>query len=193
MPKVMEKGYVYIAQPPLYKVKRGKEERYIKDDEALKDFLLDAVVKDVELESEEVEKLITGDRLRTLLRKLIRYEALLNHQLKKRVPVELLRTLTLIDGLTSDGLKDQKKVKGLIETLKRQLLISYPGLKVAFEPGKDEERMSFNIEGMIDRNGSGTRAVINEDLITSAEFRELQGLAPLSIGMGRPPYITDCP
>jgi len=189
----MEKGYVYIAQPPLYKVKRGKEERYIKDDEALKDFLLDAVVKDVELESEEVEKLITGDRLRTLLRKLIRYEALLNHQLKKRVPVELLRTLTLIDGLTSDGLKDQKKVKGLIETLKRQLLISYPGLKVAFEPGKDEERMSFNIEGMIDRNGSGTRAVINEDLITSAEFRELQGLAPLSIGMGRPPYITDCP
>ncbi len=188
MPKVIEKGYVYIAQPPLYKVKRGKDERYIKDNEVLKDFLLEAVVKGVELESEEGKKLITGDRLRTLLKKLIRYEALLNHQLKKRVPVELLRTLTLIDGLTSNGLKDQKKVNELIETLKRQLLIIYPGLKVAFEPGKDEERMAFYIEGMIDRDGSSTRAIINEDLITSAEFRELQGLTPLSIGMGRSPY-----
>lgn len=188
MSKMIEKGYIYIAQPPLYKVKRGKEERYIKDNDALKDFLLEAAVKDVELESDNGKKVVTGDRLRVLLKKLIRYETLLNHQLKKRAPVELFMALNLIEGFTHEGLKDQKKAKGIIEKMQRELSTIHPGLKVTFELGRDEERMAFYIESRIERDGTSTRAVISEDLITSAEFRELQALSPLSIGMGRPPY-----
>ena len=49
MPELIEKGYIYIAQPPLYKVKRGKQETYIKDDAELKSFLLLSAIEGTRL------------------------------------------------------------------------------------------------------------------------------------------------
>ena len=63
MPQVIERGYLYIAQPPLFKVKRGKTERYIKDDSRMEDFLLDLAAEDIELYSPEQDAWLTGERL----------------------------------------------------------------------------------------------------------------------------------
>ncbi len=63
MPQIIERGYLYIAQPPLFKVKRGKTERYIKDDSRMEDFLLDLAAEDVELFSPEQDAYLTGERL----------------------------------------------------------------------------------------------------------------------------------
>ena len=57
MPQIIERGYLYIAQPPLFKVKRGKTERYIKDDSRMEDFLLDLAAEDIELFAPEQDRL----------------------------------------------------------------------------------------------------------------------------------------
>ena len=49
MPELIERGYIYIAQPPLFKVKKGKTERYLKDEPSLNEYLADLAVEDVEV------------------------------------------------------------------------------------------------------------------------------------------------
>ncbi len=60
MPQIIERGYLYIAQPPLFKVKRGKTERYIKDDSRMEDFLLDLAAEDIELFAPEQDRWLNG-------------------------------------------------------------------------------------------------------------------------------------
>ena len=57
MPELLERGYIYIAQPPLFKVKKGKTERYLKDEMALNEYLADLAVEDVEVYLEGVQEL----------------------------------------------------------------------------------------------------------------------------------------
>ena len=86
MPQVLEAGYLYIAQPPLYKAKRGKAERYLKDEEALEDYLIGLGADDVIVAAKEK---IEGKALKTLIKKLIRYERVLDST-PCRVPVSPL-------------------------------------------------------------------------------------------------------
>ena len=83
MPELLERGYIYIAQPPLFKVKKGKTERYLKDEMALNEYLADIAVEDVEVYVEGVQGYVTGRRLLPILKKLIAFETLLGRLNKK--------------------------------------------------------------------------------------------------------------
>ncbi|MEZ2719832.1 DNA topoisomerase (ATP-hydrolyzing) subunit B [Paenalcaligenes hominis] len=71
MPELVERGYIYIAQPPLYKVKVGRDERYLKDDAEEAQFMLGLAVKDAAVLPSEGAELITGDALEELIRQYV--------------------------------------------------------------------------------------------------------------------------
>lgn len=71
MPELVERGYIYIAQPPLYKVKVGREERYLKDDAEEAQFMLGLAVKDAAVLPREGAEPITGETLEELIRQYV--------------------------------------------------------------------------------------------------------------------------
>ena len=69
MPDLVEKGHLFIAQPPLYKVKRGKQERYLKDEQMLEDYLIELGTEDMRLRATNDGNGIAGQALQGLRQK----------------------------------------------------------------------------------------------------------------------------
>lgn len=97
MPELIERGYIYIGQPPLYKVKRGKQEQYIKDDEELNAYLLQLAVDKAVLHPGAGAPPITGVPLEALMREYYQMDAILT-RLGRSYPALLLRELVYHDA-----------------------------------------------------------------------------------------------
>ncbi|BDU60810.1 DNA gyrase subunit B [Candidatus Rickettsia kotlanii] len=82
MPELINKGYLYIAQPPLYKVKKGAAELYLKNEQALQDYLITSTINDATLILDGKEQLV-GDNLEELINKVVKFNGLLDHASKK--------------------------------------------------------------------------------------------------------------
>jgi DNA gyrase subunit B len=92
MPELVEGGHIYIAQPPLYKVKHGRDERYLKDDHELKDYLLRLALKDAELHRGDGLPPLTREALAELAREYILAQAVIE-RLSPRIDAGVLRAL----------------------------------------------------------------------------------------------------
>jgi len=117
MPELISRGYIYIAQPPLYKVKNGKQEQYVKDDDALEAYLLQQALNDASLIPGEGLPPIMPHALELLVKKFNRFKKLIDrHQLT--YPEVLLRQLSHVPVLELDDLHDEAKVTAWVEQLK---------------------------------------------------------------------------
>lgn len=100
-PELIERGHIYIAQPPLYKVKKGRQELYLKDDEALKSYLLSSTIDDTQLHVDENAPAITGQALEQLLNEYNQAQ-LVKARLQIKYPAILLDALCYLPKLTLD-------------------------------------------------------------------------------------------
>ncbi len=93
MPQIVERGHLYIAQPPLYKVKRGKKELYLRNEAAMQNYLLEEGTEDMTLFLEDGSKSYTGKQIIPLLRQLVEYRTLLDKFVRKGINEDLVRVL----------------------------------------------------------------------------------------------------
>jgi DNA gyrase subunit B len=188
MPELLERGYIYIAQPPLFKVKKGKVERYLKDEGALNEYLADLAVEDVHLYLEGTQDFVTGRRLLPILKKMIAFETLLARFNKKPHEAAMMRAFVDEPGLDRDLLKDQTALADAVANVKKTLRIVYPKLEPSLEILPDEEHQSNKMLCRLQASGTTFGLDVTHDLVGSADFRELQKLSPSAIGLGRAPY-----
>ena len=188
MHELVEQGYVYIAQPPLFKVKKAKSERYLKDEAGLNEYLSDLAVEEVEVFFEQDNEFLTGPHLLPKLRNLIAFEDLLNRFSKKQYEIGILRAFVTQPGLDRDLLKDTRALQGVIAGAREMLGQAYTQSDVNLEIQEDEEHHSNKIVANIPTNGMVHTLTVTHDLVGSADFRELQKLSPSSMGLGKPPY-----
>ncbi|HKW86428.1 MAG TPA: DNA gyrase subunit B, partial [Nitrospiraceae bacterium] len=130
MQELIERGYVYIAQPPLFKVKKGKTERYLKDEAALNEYLADLAVEEVEIYVESTQSYVTGRRLLPILKKLIAFEGLLARFGKKQHEGGILRAFVDEPGLDRDMLKNPAALRKAVASVKKTLTVVYPKANV---------------------------------------------------------------
>ena len=119
-PELIERGYIYIAQPPLYKVKKGRQELYLKDDEALKAYLLSSTIDSTKLHISEDAPAITGQALETLLNHYNQTQ-LIKARLQIRFPSTLLDALTHTPKLSTDMTYDKSAMQAWQTQLQTQL------------------------------------------------------------------------
>lgn len=188
MHELIDRGYVYIAQPPLFKVKKGKAEQYLKDEQALNNYLAELAGQAVEVYVDSHHEFISGKTLNPVLKKMIEFEDLLGRLSRKKQGSGLLRAFVDEPALGRELLKNRPAVLELIERVKERLTMAYPEAAVHVDLVEDEEHQSNKIVCRLPTNGVVSHLEVNHDLVGSADFRELQKLAPNAIGLGRPGY-----
>ncbi len=90
MPEVIERGYLYIAQPPLFKVRKGKKETYLKDEDSLLDYLLNMGVENTNVKFVNEDKTVRGKQIIPTLKNIIEYNRLTDKLVNKGIKKELL-------------------------------------------------------------------------------------------------------
>ncbi|MDA3904309.1 MAG: DNA topoisomerase (ATP-hydrolyzing) subunit B [Desulfuromusa sp.] len=146
MPEIVERGHLYIAQPPLYKAKRGKRELYLKDEDVLLDYLLDTGTEGVTLEMERGLKALRGKQIIPTLRNIVAYNQHFDKIVNRGVPTEILKIF--VKGKIRNGFADKANLEPLAELL-RQL---EPKAKFEVFANPDRILVTFgNLHARIDR------------------------------------------
>jgi DNA gyrase subunit B len=171
MPKVIEQGYLYIAQPPLYKVVRGKSERYLKDDKAFEDFLVDEGLENAVLQLADGSR-IGGADLRRLVDR-ARAVRGLAASLGRRYDRVVVEQAAIAGVLSPDRLATPEQAQAAAETLARRLdQIADPTERGwRGEATADAIRVSRKLRGMPES------AAIDLPLLRSVEARRLAEVA----------------
>jgi DNA gyrase subunit B len=199
MPELIERGYIYIAQPPLYKVTRNKKDIYLKDDDARSDFLLDIAAERASLELQSGE--LTGEALKKLLKKVTLY----NKRLEKmalRKDKRVVDAIVQAAAFTPDMLKDISKTladedgepisraQAEFDKVQAYLEERYPDIldRMRVEMKDDPQHSSKKFVIKSEVNGSFRETVLDTDFLNGPEYRELTTLKDAFQAFGPAPY-----
>ncbi len=175
MRPLIEKGHLYIAQPPLYRIKEGRQERYLKDDQEFQRFILRRIKEKFVVRSNGKE--FSGKLLVDMIKSLMKKREILNYLEKKGFSRELLHMLYSEGVKDYSFLEDRDKVASLAAKLEEM------GYKT--EISKDEEHNVYKIKLEYSKDGFHRRVFIDWNFVASSEYtnyisrlRELRGFEP---------------
>ncbi len=165
MRPLIEQGFLYIAQPPLYKITRGKEVLYLKEERAYEKWMIKKISEDFKVRLKGRKELIEGDKFRRLFLRIIQKKNFIQFLEKKNYP------FFLIDLLIQEGVADLETLQNK-KTMKRiQGLIEQKGLTTTLS--QDEEYGAYELAVKFQINGMALTARINLSLIESTEYKNL--------------------
>ena len=176
MPHVIEKGYLYIAQPPLFRVKKGKTEKYIQNETEMQNMLFELASDDLEIPIKG--QAVRGKTLIPHLKRVYRFERVIQWFEKRRNDPELLLFI-LSSGINKDTLKDRKKVEEILRIIKEKDQSINIG-----EIQLDEEHQTYGVE----IRKHNYKLNLDTKFLTSPEFRELENLFSIVRDIGELPY-----
>ncbi len=189
MPDLVEKGHLFIAQPPLFKVKRGKQERYLKDEASLEDHLIEIGTENICVRATNDGSGLSGQALQTFIKKSARWEKLMALITRKRKNRTILEALLLEEELDEETLKDQKALNDLQARLASYVSMTAPEqAPISCLLQEDAEYNCFKLVCTTRANGTGFQTVIDREFLTSPEYKEIKKLFNDLTAVGLPPY-----
>ena len=176
MREIIERGHIFIAMPPLYKVKKGKQEQYLKDEAALETFLTQSALEGTQLFVDEETPAITGQGLETLVSQYRIVESLIK-KLSRAYPLLVLETMLKASPLSVDMLKDKAAIDAWSAEMQALLSVdTKTGMSYIFDSYKDEEKNHYLPRAMVFVHGISTPYIFNEDFIDSPSYKKMTEL-----------------
>ena len=183
MTAIIDKGYLYIAQPPLFKVLEGKKETYLKDEKAMSKFLLGRIGDDRSLASEMSGASVSGGKLVALLERMEEYR---DHVAKlglRGIPEGLIRALLDRNMTAKADFAEKKKLDDLARAAR-----AFDAEKV--EVVEDEEHSGWALEMKRRVNGVPREVRVDTEFVGSFEFRRIRETAKTIGAFLDGPYVV---
>jgi len=190
LPELVERGYIYIAQPPLYKVKKGKQEQYIKDDEAMEEYMTQSALEDASLHLDESAPAVSGVQLESLVNEFRSVMKTLK-RLSRLYPEELTEHFVYLPEVTLEQLGDHAVMQAWLAKLQERLNSSQKsGLAYNASLREDKERNVWLPEVEITSHGLASYITFNRDFFGSNDYRTVVNIgAKLSSLLGEGAYV----
>jgi DNA gyrase subunit B len=189
MPEIIEKGFLYIAQPPLFRVRRGKKDIYLKDQATLDRFFLEHGVEGLAVRGSKGPTL-SGEPLLRLSERLRLFRRALS-KIDRRADARLVAAVIRASGLGKIELRERKKVEAAVPLIRARLERKYPDIfPLSLDIGWETEHGAATIT-ITPRPGSNARPVtIDWNLVESAEYEELYSIEQDVRSIGPAPYFV---
>ena len=185
MRELIERGYLFIAQPPLFKLVEKKQEFYIQNEDQMKNYILENGVEKVKLVMGDGSPFpVTGNKLLTLIKKVMRIEDLLDRFEKERRDRNLIRILAGDPTLTDDSFKNEKSLLSIAKRTGVALGDSFADFNIE----EDEDHGGFKIVFNLLKNGQTSPSCLNREIFRTPQFADIRLLLDQISIMGEAPY-----
>lgn len=179
LPGIIEDGYLCIAQPPLYRARKGKTDHYLKDDAELDDFLVDLGVEHVLVGELE------GEALKTWVKNSLRLNGILDLVERRGRDRNIVCSLLSHPDLSPAAFSSRTLLESLLSTVEKELT---DHVQTSFSTEEDRKLGGYRIIVTQGLNGSGQRVVFDRDFIESAEAVEVKRLLSALANIGPAPF-----
>lgn len=172
-PELIERGYIYIAQPPLYKVKRGKQEQYVKDDDALYEYLIQSALDNAALIPAEGAPPISGAALEKMVTQFKQVEKIIKRY-TRRFPISILNALLYMPTLTAEALDNEAQFKAFIEKLQTHIESSDSKTqRFIMSTSTHPETNKLLLKISLTEHGSEVHTYIGPEFFLSKDYKEM--------------------
>jgi len=189
MPELIEKGHLFIAQPPLYRLKKGKNEFYLHDDNSFDAFIINAGADNAVVRGQNGNLELRGHELEKFLREVSEAVRILDIFETGDVERQIVAAFAAIPGFTKDTLLNQpeleKAVKAAISWVKERI----EGVgKEQIKYVDDAEHGGKSVKITLEKDGERFSAQMGFQRVTSEDFSQLQSIMSKGESLGAPPY-----
>ncbi|AKU92841.1 DNA topoisomerase (ATP-hydrolyzing) subunit B [Vulgatibacter incomptus] len=186
MPELIERGYLYIAQPPLFRIAKGKKETYLKDQRALDEYLLNIGVAYTRIHTPTGE--LTGTALKDLARAVYEYESLLS-KIDRRRDGRIVDALVQASNFELSTLTSREQIEEELAKVQTWLENCHPdALPLKVLVSEDEEHGCKRISIRSHSLGTYRETILDYNFLAAAEFTELRRRAGAFAALGPAPY-----
>jgi DNA gyrase subunit B len=184
MRELVERGHIYIAQPPLYKVRKGKQEQYLKDEAERKAYQTQVALDGASLHVNPTAPGIADDSLEALANKYNRAYTIIS-RMARLYPTELLESMIYAPRLPEEKLKDKEHVEQWVQKLADSLARNHPGLAANYTllVKSDEERYIYLPYAKLNLHGLEKTFTFTQDFFHTGEYSALAELGETLDGL----------